>query len=58
MAGISSFSGDLEKALTEAMFTAAASSLSGSAPAAPSAGKDAEITQELAEQIYEEMMQK
>lgn len=39
MAGISSFSGNLEKALTEAMFTAAASSLSkSSAPAAPSAG--------------------
>lgn len=59
MAGISSFSGDLEKALAEAMFTAAASSLSkSSAPAAPSAGKDTEITQEVAEQIYEEMMQK
>ena len=37
-ASLDVLSSDLEKALTEAMFTAAASSLSGSAPAAPSAG--------------------
>ena len=37
-ASLDVLSGNLEKALTEAMFTAAASSLAGSAPAAPSAG--------------------